>query len=126
MRSVARHQNEQSATCDMRPIAGCMLRDSKTNNNNRMSQVAGRMSQVAGRKSHVAGRAKRKQTGQNDILRLRKTSKFMGRICRPIRFKHDGLETSQKSKKASKKVCFESPPINSSPTKQKLILGYEW
>ncbi|KAF2597744.1 hypothetical protein F2Q68_00007532 [Brassica cretica] len=34
-RSVARHQNEQPATCDLRPIADRWLRDSKTNNNMR-------------------------------------------------------------------------------------------
>lgn len=49
----------------------------------------------------------------------------MGRICRPIRFKNDGLETSQNSKKVIAKKSASNLPINScrffSPTKQKLI-----
>ncbi|KAL0806143.1 hypothetical protein Bca101_098635 [Brassica carinata] len=40
------------ATCDLRPIAGRMLRDNETNNN--MRPAISRKSHVAGRRSQVA------------------------------------------------------------------------
>ncbi|WZZ45116.1 hypothetical protein YC2023_041375 [Brassica napus] len=57
-RSVTRHQNEQQpATCDLRPIAGRKLRDRKTNNllpfASRKSQVACRRLQNFFRLKHV-------------------------------------------------------------------------
>ncbi|WZZ67142.1 hypothetical protein YC2023_078512 [Brassica napus] len=49
-RAISRATSKRTTTCDLRPIAGRMLRDSKTNNNLRPA---------ISRRSHVAGRRSR-------------------------------------------------------------------